>query len=92
MVQLRGHLKSLAPLPPPPRGQETLISKMERGDARYNDSFTKISTCLQADQVTFQPLVGTSFRAGDTTLDLCSGHVSQPALPHKAVGNTNKVQ
>lgn len=42
--------------------------------------------------MTFQPQVGTSLRAGDTTLDLCSGLVSQPSPPHKAVCNRNKIQ
>lgn len=88
----RGPAETPAPLPLPTRRQEPLFSKTERGDKRYTDSFTKISTCPQADQVTFQPQVGTSLRAGDTTLDLCSGLVSQPSPPHKAVYNRNKIQ
>ena len=88
----RGPSETPAPLPLPTRGQETLFSKTERGETRYTGSITKISTCPHKDRVIFQPLVGTSLRAGDTALDLCPGLVSQPSPPHKAVRNRNKIQ
>lgn len=69
----RGHQKTPAPLPLPTRGQEPLISKTERGDAWYTDSFTKISTCPQAGQVSDLPATGGDFLQS-------RGHNTRPVL------------